>query len=560
MELSLQEIQEKLKKNRLKYKKALVFEHEERLSFHVQTNLTKAPYHDKFLRIPREVLTEKKFKTVESLLTYPISTNEITDEIFKDLHKVFFGKDKITEYDISDDNLTDFLEYEEGKLSFESQAFSKFKTKINSIIVCDFKQTEGKLKEPYYFFLDYANVVDYDYCHPNFNYIIFKEGESILHYFDNEKIAKYNVSEKKELTLDYEFKHDLDYCPVHFLWTEYLSDEAKDIKKSPLSNQLSNFDKYLFKDLSKEHLELYASFPIYLTYSTECNYSDKESGLFCSNGNLVNSRHVIVEPCPVCSSKALNGAGSEVQQPFPEDNESVTVPDAVKIVEIPVDSLDYNKSTLNELKQSIYYSTVGVLSEPSQAVNEKQVLSTYESRRNVLLNLKYNFEEAKKFTYSTLLKMRYGADFKSYTYDLGNEWYLFTIDDLNKNYNDRKEAGANDGELSLILDQLIELQYKNDINAQTRLKLTNHLDPIRHKTEAEILSLINLGLINREDAVIHFNLDPFIKRFEREQGMKITDFKERNLNSQIELIKSKFKEYGKESIDTGRTGQTDGGR
>ena len=57
--------------------------------------------------------------------------------------------------------------------------------------------------------------------------------------------------------------HDLGYTPARFFWNEAISLREPDVKASPLTEQLESMDWYLFYHISKRHLDMYGSYPIY---------------------------------------------------------------------------------------------------------------------------------------------------------------------------------------------------------------------------------------------------------------------------------------------------------
>ena len=355
-------------------------------------------------------------------------------------------------------------------------------------------------------------------------WIIFHSDNRIIA-IDGESYKTYEFTEQRQLgALLSDNPHNLGYCPARFFWTEPLTLAHPDIKRSPLSKELSALDWYLFKSLGVKHLDTYASYPIYSAYEEECDYTDKDGNtchkgyLQKPNGEFVTALDGSPVPCPLChGKKQLAGAGSFITVPVPEEGQ----PDLRKPVDITTidrKSLDYNVEELKRLETRIVNSCVGVdntiLNETSLA--DKQVDATFESKDNVLNSVKKGFEEAQEWVDTTVCTLRYGSAFISAHISYGNEFYTLTPEALRDRYGKAKESGASEAELDALRQQILETTYRHNPLMLQRMLILNDLEPYRHRSQDEVKALAEKGLVSNEELMLKADFMNFVGRFERE--------------------------------------------
>ncbi|OIL84860.1 hypothetical protein ATX39_09445 [Oenococcus oeni] len=110
-------------------------------------------------------------------------------------------------------------------------------------------------------------------------------------------------------------------------------------------------------------------------------------------------------------------------------------------------------------------------------------------------------------------------------------------------YNEARKEDAASEILDRLEDEYFETKYKNNNKELQRAKIIANLDPFRHKTAEQVKELYTLGLIERKDFLVKFNLSTYIKRFERENISllrfgELIDFK-----TKIERIKDALYSY-----------------
>lgn len=578
MALLREQIKEIAKKPTMTSVISKAIQHQARLRFHTESYMDAMDISLPFTRFcdwVKTLIPKDKYNIFLSLFKFPTQNVELTGEIFEELERVFDGRDSAVNFQFTDNTFADDWEWYRQEMLGEpevwkSKGWNALKTAINSVMIIDLpiEQTSER-PEPYFYFLGIENVIDFESKGEALEWIIFKQPENRVAAFDDEFMRVFALDEKGQIgEIISEVKHGLGFCPARFFWTTPLSDNCPDIKRSPLSPQLGNLDWLLFFRISKRHLDLYAPYPIYSAYAADCSFRNNETGDYCDGGFLRNIngeykmlRDGSVERCPVCSEKRIAGVGSFIEVPIPNDSRP-DLRDPVTITTVDKNSLDYNTSEEKRLAYEIYTKVTGSGGEVQQktSINEMQVTANFEDKRNVLLSLKTNFEKAQTFIDDTICRLRYGESYLSCSINWGTEFYLYSVEDLQKIYSEAKKAGASEARLDMISDQIIETENRNNPIQLQRMLLLKQLEPYRHLTLSELQSLLNKSLIDPVMMMIKINFATFVDRFERE-NINIIEFgSSLPLDRKIEIINQKFIEYVKEqqsSIELGRIGSQD---
>ena len=522
----------------------------------------------------QKLIPKDKYRIFLSLFKFPTQNIELTGKIYRELERVFDGRNSAVTFQFLDPTLLDDWEaYRHDVLKepeiWRSKGWDALRTAINCVMIIDLPtEQQGERPEPYFYFLGIESVIDFKAKGEALEWIVFRQPGKRIAAFDDTFMRVFQLNEKGEIEeLITEVQHGLGYCPAKFFWTTPLSQEQPDIKKSPLSPQLGNLDWLLFFRVSKRHLDLYAPYPIYSAYAADCNFRNNETGDYCDGGFLRNIkgeykifRDGTVERCPVCSEKRIAGVGSFIEVPIPKDNRP-DLRDPVTITTIDRNSLDYNTEEEKRLADEIYSKVTGTGGEVQQkeSINEMQVTANFEDKKNVLLSLKTNFEKAQTFVDETICRLRYGESYLSSNINWGTEFYLYSTEDLQTIYNEAKKSGASEARLDMIADQIIATENRNNPLQMQRMFLLKQLEPYRHLTLSEMQGLANRQLIDPILMLIKINFATFVDRFERE-NINIMEFGNAlPLNRKIEIINQKFVEYAKEQQQSISAGQISSG-
>jgi len=562
MALELNQIKDLIKNPKSKIAIREAIYQEERLKLHGEPKITNFATSGNvaetdFLRRTSNLLTDRKFRRFEQLYTYPVKTTEFFESVFNEFHKVFQANNSYVKCDFKDDEQEAEFALIQQDISdwFRVQGFRNSQTRINGLLVVDTPEDDG---DPYFYFLDVKNLVDIlNDEDGNAEYVIYKLGDSekgeIFAVFDEEY---YRVVELQgeEITLIKESFHGLGWCPARMMWTDDLNHTNRIVKKSPFSKSLSRMDQLLFKMVSKEYADLYASYPILSAYKPKCDYTDN-FGNNCNSGRVYYGAHdnsaLIGETvdCPACKGSDIIGAGTIFLVDPPEDKDQHDAIEPIKRLDADIDSLTYLREDIKALEDQIYFDVVGVIADPStQAMNEKQVTSGFENRQNNLMQYKRNMEIAQEFVTRTTAALKYGDDFEGCVVNYGDQFFLATEEALKEDYKMTKEAGLPSWELLNMTDQLIGTKYRNSPEQRTRANILVELDPFPTMSLKELME-VESGL-DPIDVIIKKNFDQFISRFERENGSLIRFGQEIDYNVKINNVLDALKIYANEKADS----------
>ena len=539
---------------------------QKRLRFHSETNITMSDAGQQttiFLNWVKNFLPKDKYNIFVQLFRFPLPTTAIVEDVYRELERVFYSRNASSSYQFtSTELLEDWMRYKKSALNepdiWKTVAWRKMQVSPNSILVVDLPlEQESNRPEPYFYWLEIDQVIDYKltpFDNSQFEWLIFKQPDKKIAVFDDTYIRVYQLKDSGEISgLVSESQHGLGYCPARFFWSNSLNERNIDLKKNPITKELSNLDWYLFFATSKQHLDLYAPYPIYSAYEADCNFENNETGDYCDGGFLRNAkgeykmlRDGSVERCPCCSEKRIAGPGSFLEIPIPSQSDGIAdMREPVQITTIDKDSLDYNVNECVRLKNEIILSIVGIGSNVSdkEAINEIQVTANFESKTSVLKALKTNFEQAQKFIEDTVCRLRYGSSFISSAINWGTEFYVYTVSELYAKYKQAKDNGASNSELDAISQQILEVEYRNNPIMLQRMLILKQLEPFPHKTQQEIIELYKEGLLSEELVKLKLNFTALIERFERENINIIEFASKRPLRDKIEIINKKLLEY-----------------
>lgn len=547
-----------------------------RLRFHTETNLAISDINQPatiFLDWVSHLLPKDKFNIFLQLFRFPLATPAVVEDVYRELERVFYSRNASSSYQFTDSELAeDWARYRKSKLNepevWKTIGWKKMQVSPNSILVVDLPQVQASIwPEPYFYWLEIDAVIDYkvlDSDKNQFEWLIFKQPENRIAVFDDMSIRVYQLNDKLEIqSLISEAQHSLGYCPARFFWSEQLNEKNKDLKKNPVTKELSHLDWYLFFAISKQHLDLYAPYPIYSAYEADCDFENNETGDYCDGGFLRNAKGEYkilndgtVERCPCCSEKRIAGPGSFLEIPIPSQTEGIAdMRNPIQITTIDRESLDYNVDECERLKDEIVISVVGTGGTVSEkeAINETQVTANFESKTSVLNALKTNFEQAQKFVEDTVCKLRYGNAFISSSINWGTEFYVFTVTELYAKYKQAKDNGASDSELDAIAQQILEVEYRNNPLVLQRMLILKQLEPYPHKTLNEVIQLYDKSLLNVDLVKLKINFTSLIDRFERENINIIEFASNRPMREKIDIITKKLLEYVAEDRTTAVT-------
>lgn len=546
---------------------------EDRLRFHAQVVEGKEQagvYYAVFLLWVKSFLTAReKYEQFEKLLLFPLPTNNLVDIIADEYSKVFNAQNSYFGYEFDNPELKaifeDYLERNNDRDFWETKVFGAMLTGINSIVVVDLDvNQETQLPEPYYYLLDISSVIDVGVDREgNIQYLIFKESENVVAVFDELSYRLFTKGDNDTYYESYQAEHPLGYCPASFMWSDNLDTRNKIIKQSPLSSVLSYLDKCLAKEVSKDCLDVYASFPITWMYEPECSYESPKYGK-CTGGFIHGDGGPVA--CPSCSKESIVGAGTLMKVPILQSSSSEgNFPDLREpagVISVDRESLDYNTDEVCRMRSEIIEIATGKTGSKltnREAINEDQVKSQFESQTNILRYIAQNFEKINTWVIDTVAKLMFEDQYLGCNINYGTEFYLQTLSEVTEDYKVGKAAGLPSFILLSKRNQIEELQSKNNPSEKERLNILKYLEPYPDMTPFECK---NLG-INEMDKIgfgIKVNFVTFIHKFELEYGNIVEWGSALTLTEKIKRIKQVLNDYVKEQQKTSsaESGGTEG--
>ena len=521
--------------------------HEKRLELHTEPTI-KVPHNPAFTDFLTRVqsrIPDNKFRLFESLIEYPIETVAFTDSMFTQIDKIFHAENAFKKITFRNRDFTEEFQKEivESDKFFQTEGFDAMKSGINSVLVVDLPQEqEGTQPEPYSFLLDIKAVTHIDITSDNFcRYLAYDTGKRVdrtgMNSGDNKLISfidgsayRLFVEVGESFLLVSDNPHDLGYTPAKPFWNEFLNRKLDRVNKNaPISEQLGMLDQLLFKEVSKEHSDLFTLYPIVWNYEedrdyknpTEIDYNGEPKG--GTNDGIVGDGLYTyqywldgVRAQNNSYNKKLMGPGKNLEKPLPKaDEPDLGTPGG--FIEPKTENLKFINEDLRIRREEIYIATLGVSEDAKndQAKNEKQILSGVESRTTVLLNIKKNFEIIQKFDLITKAKLIYGPDeILDCAVNYGTNFYLQTPSQMEEAIKVSQEAG--------MPWFVIEQQKKDAVVNRFR----NNPDLIRRQ---EILKSISSELILfLAQNNIAFDMQNFdritsslINRFETQNNIKV---------------------------------------
>lgn len=519
-----------------------------------------------FMGFVENLLPHDKYKTFESLFRFPVATNEITTVCFDKLSRIFEGRDPVYLFKFtSPEYAADWEQYRVDALHepevWKTKGWEHFKTEINSVLVCDvpaMQEAGDRLPRPYFYWLPIRDVLAYKAKENGvMEYIAFKQDGDLIAVIDDEYYRLYKAKDGGIGELVSENRHDVGYCPARFFWNEPMSLDFPDVKMSPITKVLGALDWWLFFHISKHHLDLYGSYPVYTGYEQNCDYHNDNTGDYCNGGFLYDAQGVqkldmagLPVKCPKCGDKRIIGAGSFIEIPVPIEGQP-DLRNPVTMLSVDEKSLKYNVDEEDRLRTDIITSVVGTNEEITtrDALNEQQIKANFESQSTVLNRVKVGFEEAQQWVDATICRLRYGKAFISAGVNYGTEFYLSTANELRDRYKKAKESGASEGELDALYSKVIETEYRNNPQMRQRLMVLADIEPFNHLSRDEVMELQAKGIATKEDVIIKLNFAGYIRRFERE-NMSVTEFGENtDYDKKIQVISDRLREYASDEIN-----------
>jgi hypothetical protein len=480
-------------------------------------------------------LPTDKQAAFRGMCRFPLPTTSLCNSIFEEYEKIFMTQDWYRDYQLMDDTMRmDFKEYIEKTLNvagyFKHKGFEAYKKYFNSIFVVDVpaQQTTPR-PQPYFYRVAVKDLIDIRVERnidnsDRIGYVIYLTGKNRAVILDD---LFYRVAVKQdnadEWMIQFQALHTLNYCPACFFSLNHFYDEGDNgiARKIILSDSVGNLDWLLFYKIAERMYETYGPFPIITVPKSNCEYVEPGTGTRCTNGVIINTRDgkLISAHCPVCTKNNLVGPGSIFTKPVPRSKDDAVLNTPVEITPADVKSLEYISDKIDFLEWEIYADCVGSDDQTVQkeAVNQKQVQSNVEGKRNILMRVKKDFEQAEKFIVDTCGKIMYGPYYLDSVINYGEQFLLFTAGDVTDQFMTQKKAGLPNFIVSQKKQLLIQTEYKNNPYELQRAELLNKLEPWPDMSLTEAQTY-QLNILFPEKFLLKLDFANFVSSFELVNG------------------------------------------
>jgi hypothetical protein len=510
--------------------------------------------------------SKKRSERLKKFMTYPLECTSISDSILKELNKVFDSSNSFFNIEAETPELV-----ERAWELVESMSLNKFirnnapdvmRSKANSIVLIDFDQDGGN---PQINLIPIEDVLDFklknkegelEYLILNLGTMMNEEGKPVNFYgvYDDtfyRVVSKVDGQEEPMIII--EEMHPLDECPARFFWSDSVSEVNSNYRLTPLWPVVGSLEKWERFNLFKFYADHYAPFPILERVKSSCpnpackgGKVPEEYNTKLPDGTISSGTHW--HTCKVCKDTDVFGPGSTAEIDPPKSKESFDPSGKIKFIAPEIEGLEYiDAKVLKENEKRIFHKVVGSGDLiQKEAVNEAQVFGSFESRQQVLIDLKTNLDKLYKWAAESVVKLYYGMTTNiEVTADYGTQFYLYTADDIYRQFDSAKKAGMSEGVLTNLWNQYIETKWKENPVEVLRLQMLKQIEPVPFKTYAEAQILRNDGAISNEDLVVKGNFTNLVARFEREQAPIVFFGQDLPMDTRIDRIKEIIYSYTK---------------
>jgi hypothetical protein len=523
------------------------------LELHVTGDLTSKGYAT-FENFFQSLLPPSKHDRFTSLLGDKLATAEICENMFTELKKVFGAQNKRINYGLDEES--EAALQKNKKLNPEyfitNQLWERLQYSPNDILLI---KTDEETGMPYPEFIDLSTVLDA--CadeNGKLHYFLYKYAEETLdikgqpqikhcyYYIDWEGVVTITeVHEEsidpttqtkrvtKNVSIEGMQEHGYDYCPAIFVYPRINNPKTNSLLvNSPLLKVIHRLDWLAFFIPSKKYFDSYATFPIITKFEDKEDF-DSEQGdqkvgdYFVDDALDQVSMGATVSP-RTRNTKSSNivGAGSIIEVPTPDGETLPNILEAVKFISADPQSLKYVSEQEEKLIEQVFYSVVGKGAEfiSKFSASAEQLENSYDSRKQILSEIREVIERVFKFYAKTVLTTYYGDKFDSdrMVIFLGDTYYLMTPQQVVLQYDKLVKSGVPE---SLKLDQLktlIHTTYANSPKQLFRGLVLLNAEPHPTHSLDTVVKMAQSGSVQPEKAFIKINFNDLVEEYELSFG------------------------------------------
>lgn len=506
-------------------------------------------------------IPQKSYERVLDFIESPLAAVDLTNSLLVELYKVFQSKNAFFSHEIDSEQKNKKLKDIIKRLDVHNYIIELgkevLKNKPNTIVVID-KDDKG---EPYIVTVDSERLIDAD-IKPDgtMSYIAFIHSYDIenkikrISFYDDEVYKVYVCNEVKgTYTLEKEVFHKMKKCPARRFLKQPLNSKNNFKGKTPIGTVVGKIREFQLFTVYKYYAKHYAAFPIIEKMKVKCSNPDCENGwvdppskIYFEDGVRRDLEKV---KCTQCSKSEGIGVGTTIiikPKQGDEDNGKGTF----KFIAPEITGLEYLGKDLKELETEIKTKTVGVSNVLStDAVNEKQVTNSVQSKESVLVDLKAVFEDIYIWIIETSALAYFLGEVAVIVYaNLGTEFYLVSEKELQERFKYARDNGFPEAEVDAIYNQLITTKYKDNPDSAMRMTLLKLIDPVPFTTFDEVEKLKQAKVITDQEYIIKRRFVKFIDRFEYENANIVTFGNKLSIAERIKSINNILNKYADEQL------------
>ena len=508
-------------------------------------------------------LTADKFNAITKYFTFPLSIVNISNDMLTDLYKVFDGRNANFNIEYPNTRIQEAAENVLSELDIrkfiEHVGKKVLKSSPNLVVVLD-KDDQGNpllLAIPNERIHGYTQNKDGSFSVFMFIHSVGMEnGKKWTKYgvYDDEFYRVVKMVEGS-YTLDTEVSHTLGYCPAKFFYDNPLtSDKFQFNRGIPLSKVLGVMSQWQQFDVFKYYADHIYPFPVTEYPDSGC---DDER---CINGTvyyepILDDNNTIVSQakpteCASCAKKHLIGPGTSLGIEVSQDSADQDTRGVFRFISPDVVGIQYVGEKQKERESFMKINVVGYNNEStSAAVNELQIMSSMESRKKPLIDMKEYLDSLYVWIAKGVIKLTYNVDVRVHA-NFGTEYFILGEKDILAIIQQAKLAGVQDMEIEQLNRLLIETKYKGNPHTVQRMLIASDVEPSPFDTRLEARAKFSEGMMTREDYYMKVNFNDLIGRFERENG-SIIDFGEGiPYATKIERIKKELLFYTNQKLES----------
>ena len=533
----------------------------------------------------QSLITKEKHSKIEQLMTTPLATISLTEEIFMQISKFRDAQDRYVAFEFTNvDYTNDYQEYLQ-KINddnfWRDICMDALRTGINDVVVIDLPAVQSTLRpEPYQYLVSPSMMVDLviNKFTGNIEYFIFKQSNfkwdsalntsSISSRFqpdtDTEKLIAIDDKSYRIMVRPADDKngkyevlevvpHDLGYCPCIDFWQPSIKGTNGINKKGILTNLYSKLDKYLFYSALVDYMDVYGAFPIFITYAMEdTEWDDKRKDVnFGDYYSEQTTSYLSSDPGntakdPRTSYTWLGAPGSVMEMEKPADASDVNfVKDSPKFINMPTDALKHVNDRCKTLRQEIIEYATGENGEymNESAKNEEMLNASFNKQDSILTFVKRQVERVHRFCTKTRAELRYGKEyFVSCTVDYGSDYFLKDASKIVSEYKSAIEAGMSPEYCFQIAKEAATTRFKNNPDILARQRILRDVIPYQDLSLEDLIAA-EVNISDVQNFVIRINGSTFISQFELDFGDIVQFGKTISYSDKIFFIKQKLKTY-----------------